>query len=678
VSTRWARATLSTLAFTLAVVANASVGAAATRPAPAVPPLALEAQTPWVQASAPWFTVTLGVGERAIPKSQLHVSLTFYSRIGDVSQFDQALTGTPDKTPLKRVTDVAVTSAGAVRTAAACVTVLPDDAVTPPTPSPTTSGGCVAGGTTVYLGCTPENGTCGDIYPVSVALLRQGSSTPLARFTTFLTYEEPDRQAGALRVGTVVPVGSGDTSALAQTLSDHRGVAVTLAVNPQSAAALAAKHSHADSRVLSQLAALTAGGGSDQLLSQPYVPVNLAALEAAGLGGEITAQLDQGTELLHQAGLHPADGTWVDTASTFTAAQGSDLANGLATARAHTVVLDDGDLTGTPPTEKYTFASPFSLDALRSHTTVLAADSSLDSRFTANPADPVLEANQLLGGLSFIHYEDAFLSDARGVVLVPPAGWQASAPLVGALLGGLDNNPALAPVTLDQLVAQVPAGANDDPASRRLQGGAAPGDAITKTVVNRIVAGRAHLTSFAGAIPGHTSVLTPLAERLLDAEAQGLRGGQRAGRLDGFDRSFAAMLATVSLSTERTLTFTARTAPIPITVLSSVPYPVHLVLSVESDKFTFPNGGSQALTLDRATTPVRVQASSRTSGDRLPVDVTLRTPDGQLVIAHTTLTVHSTSISIVGIALTVLAGLVLLVWWGRTWRRSRRQRPRAH
>ena len=66
------------------------------------------------------------------------------------------------------------------------------------------------------------------------------------------------------------------------------------------------------------------------------------------------------------------------------------------------------------------------------------------------------------------------------------------------------------------------------------------------------------------------------------------------------------------------------------------------------------------------------------SGDRLPIDVTLRTPDGQLVIAHSELTVHSTSISIVGIGLTVLAGLVLLVWWARTWRRSRQRRPRAH
>jgi Flp pilus assembly protein TadB len=41
------------------------------------------------------------------------------------------------------------------------------------------------------------------------------------------------------------------------------------------------------------------------------------------------------------------------------------------------------------------------------------------------------------------------------------------------------------------------------------------------------------------------------------------------------------------------------------------------------------------------------------------------------------LTVHSTAISFVGVALTVLAGAVLLAWWVRTWRKSRRRRPRA-
>ena len=82
--------------------------------------------------------------------------------------------------------------------------------------------------------------------------------------------------------------------------------------------------------------------------------------------------------------------------------------------------------------------------------------------------------------------------------------------------------------------------------------------------------------------------------------------------------------------------------------------------------------------VNRATTSVRVTAQARTSGDRLPIEVTLHTPDGQLTLDRTVLTVQSTAISFVGVALTVLAGAVLLVWWVRTWRRSRRARPRAH
>ena len=114
-----------------------------------------------------------------------------------------------------------------------------------------------------------------------------------------------------------------------------------------------------------------------------------------------------------------------------------------------------------------------------------------------------------------------------------------------------------------------------------------------------------------------------------------------------------------------------------MTVISNVSYPVSVVVTFASDKFTFPDGNTRHLTLSHPTTSIRVEAQARGSGDRLPIDVTLRTGNGDLVIARTVLTVHSTAISIVGIALTVLAGLVLIVWWVRTWRRSRRQRLHA-
>ena len=61
----------------------------------------------------------------------------------------------------------------------------------------------------MYLGCTLHTGTCGDVYPVSVALLAVGiDDADLALQTTFLTYQEPGAvgEGGALQVGVVLPV----------------------------------------------------------------------------------------------------------------------------------------------------------------------------------------------------------------------------------------------------------------------------------------------------------------------------------------------------------------------------------------------------------------------------------------------------------------------------------------
>jgi hypothetical protein len=300
----------------------------------------------------------------------------------------------------------------------------------------------------------------------------------------------------------------------------------------------------------------------------------------------------------------------------------------------------------------------------------------LSARFTAQPGDPVLGAEQLLASLSFVHYENASLTQYRGVVVDPPAGWKPSGPFLATLLGGLTANPALVPVTVTQLLAQVPVGGNHEPAVRHLQSGPA-GRGITTISANRIATNRQQLGSFDDAVRGHPPELALLSDGLLATEARALTGPARTLTLNAWSRAFVAETGKVTLANENTVTFTSRRAAIPITVLSSAPYPVDVVVSLASDKFTFPEGNSQKLTLDRATTSVRFVAQARGSGDHLPIDVTLRTANGQLVIGRTVLTVHSTAISFVGVALTVLAGAVLLVWWARTWRRSRRRRPRA-
>ena len=676
-STRRARTALCTLAVAVAALVS-TLGTAAAGGAEQArtgsPPLVLVAQTPWVSAAQPWFNLTFGVSPAVGAASGLRVSLTFYGRFDDASDLQQAMSGTPTGTPLSR-TDIPVTAVAGILTAAACVTVLPDAGASAPSSGP---GICATGapGGTLTLGCTPSDDDCQGVYAVSVALERSGSSSPLSRFTTFLTYQQPSAMSasgGPLRVGVVVPVTTGGVTAMADALTEHHDVAATLAVNPQAVSAHGAARAHGGEHALDQLAALS----GDQVLDQPYVPINLVALSEGGIANEIGAQMDRGDQVLRAAGLKPDAGPWVDTASTFSQGDAASLASGLHLAGASQVVISDSDLSSGGENNQ-TFAQPFTLDLGHGATVAAAAaDSALSARFTATQADPVLGAEQLLAGLSFVHFEDPFFNAPRGVVVTPPPGWQPSGAFMDALLDGLTNNQILSPVTLDQLFTQVPAGGNREPAVRQLQAGAAD-HGIARGAADRIALDRQQLSSFGLAVEGHPATLTALGDTLLTTEQRGLSAAARTSALDAYAKSFGGATGQVTLATERTVTFTSQRADIPVTVLSSAPYPVTVVVTLSSDKFTFPNGNTHVLLLDRPTTSWRFAAQARTSGDRLPIEVTLHTPDGQVLIAHTVLTVHATEISFVGVALTVLAGAVLLAWWVRTWRRSRRARPRAH
>ncbi len=209
-SSRRARTALCTLALALAALVNTVGAAAAGGAEPASrggPPLVLLNQTPWVSAAQPWFNLTLGVSPAAGAASGLHVSMTFFGRFDDASDLQQAMAGTPTTAPLLRVNDIPVTAGAGGLTAGACVTVLPDADASAPTSGP---GICTAGvpGGTLTMSCTSSLDECQGVYAVSVALERTGSSTPLSRFTTFMTYQQPaamSASGGPLRVGVVLP-----------------------------------------------------------------------------------------------------------------------------------------------------------------------------------------------------------------------------------------------------------------------------------------------------------------------------------------------------------------------------------------------------------------------------------------------------------------------------------------
>ncbi len=524
----WARTALCTLAVATALFLPASPAAATAVAAQPGTPLTLVSQTPFVTPAQPGFSLTLGISPTVGSASGLHVSLTFYGRLDDDSQLQQSLNATPQGNVLHRA-DLPVTAAGnGALSASSCFTVVPNAHATPPT---TGTGVCPPDSDTVTLGCTPNVGICGDVYPVSVALERQGDSTPVARFTTFLTYQEPPASGEGgplpLRVGVIVPVGFDGLAATAEALTDHHDVATTLAVSPTGVERVAAQRPKGDPHALAQLGALDTA----EVLDQPYVPVNVASLSEAGLTGEIQLQVERGDDILRSAGLKPAGGPWADTVSSFTAGDGANLATGVQVAGSTALVLN-GDNLAPGGLSNYTFAQPFTLDLGHGSTVpAVGSNATLSARFTAHPDDPVLGAEQLLAGLSFVHYENASLTEARGVVVDPPAGWTPSASFLETLLFGLTANPALMPVTLTQLLAQVPVGGNHEPAVRHLQSGPAS-RGITTTSADKIATDRQQLGSYDDAVRGHPPELALLSDSLLATEARSLTPPARTVALD--------------------------------------------------------------------------------------------------------------------------------------------------
>ena len=143
---------------------------------------------------------------------------------------------------------------------------------------------------------------------------------------------------------------------MADALTEHHDVATTLAVSPLAVSALEAARAHGGEHALDQLAALS----GDQMLDQPYVPINVVALSEAGIGNEIGAQMDRGDQVLRSAGLKPDGGPWVDTASTFSQGDAGSLASGLQLAGASQAVISDADLSSGGESNQ-TFAQPFTL-----------------------------------------------------------------------------------------------------------------------------------------------------------------------------------------------------------------------------------------------------------------------------------------------------------------------------
>jgi hypothetical protein len=521
------------------------------------------------------------------------------------------------------------------------------------------------------------------VYPLRVELREKGGGPLLDKFTTHIPYLPANRTGPKLDLSWIVPVhappsirpdgtrkltNARDLQTLTQSL-ETTAVPLVLAPTPETVEALADSSDSAAAAALTSLR--RAAGGRRQVVTGPYVPANLPQLIAGGLESEADQEMKLGNERLTQLLKVPVDSTTMvseEPLDDTSMARLRDL--GISN-----VALAESSLT--PLQSRLTLAHPYLVAARQGgRQQAVSVDPGLAAHFR-NDGNQVLEAHRFLADLAVLYFDQPG-GQQRGVVAFTPRGWHPDKTFLDTAMAGLTDNPVVDPVTLTTLFGSVDKlrGSNGAPLVRRLVG--APRNVSLPATSTRST--RQRLNTFRSIVDEGNPMYTVLDEQLLTANSADLRTSRQRAYVTGVEHILDRELSRIQ-TPAGSIRLTSRGGEIPVTVRNGTGYPVHVVVTVRSDKLEFPgtDGGhppneiSRRLDLVRRNETARFAVQTRASG-AFPLLVTLQSPDGSLVVSHTQITVRSTAASGVGLLLSAAAGLFLLIWWGRHALHGRRAR----
>jgi hypothetical protein len=523
------------------------------------------------------------------------------------------------------------------------------------------------------------------VYPLEVALDGPDGET-LDRFVTHIVRlprsDIPSDDTATLAVNVVVPVAAPLATepdgtinlapadrerlrTLAGVVANQAGPALTLDVNPETVDALAA-----DSATADVVDALRRGASSDGIQAATYVPLSLNAWFSEQLGRDLAAQYQAGSATLaeHLGVTDPQVATVVADDQT-----GPLGLEGLRTLGARSAVVPATAVSSPPDT---TVAQPFDV-VFDDATTVraVAADTSATERLLADEP-PMLAAQHTIAELSLRRDEAG--ATPQAIVLVLPAQGDIAAPLAALLTqfrdvtdGGASGRTILTPDTLTNVVDVEPA---------RNRDGSVPQRRWTAPVTTNLGSYPQSLSQAHVSVDGYRSMVEgvddarvkPLEQALLVSGDRSLSDRRRQDYLDAATATVNAAANAVAVPDGQSVTLTARDATIPLTVENNADHPLRVTVTLQSEKLIFPDGNRVTAVLQPGSNRLETTVRVRVSG-AFPMDLAVTSPDERINIATGRVGVRSTAVSGIGLALSIGAGVFLLVWWGKHLRRGRRQ-----
>jgi len=483
------------------------------------------------------------------------------------------------------------------------------------------------------LGC---DASCDGVYPVELRIANDQTGVTRAQLLFGLPY-----LASATRPRLAL-------APIVRVAPSSSGIAMQRSL--RALAALAAPYSIAftgsetvPAARLQRLAGLVAGSSLHEHLLAPYVSVSPACARATSILG-LSQRLALGRQVVGGAEENVLLGERPSR---------DELAT-LAAARAHVVVLSDRVLAQVAPVLSLS-------DPVRTGTRgleFLGASPTLGDELAAAVTPAGMQ--RLIADLAQFYFQAPSQAGRVAVaeVMVARAASVGSLPSTLSMLAGL---PFLRLVTVSQAASRptllIPSSGLALAGSHQ---SCAPLGGRLRTSLRRV----------SGLLAADDGSKAPLQDLVALAEvAAATRSRASATYLARATDRFASALNLVG---SRTITLTAHSATIPLTLSSRLPFPARVRLAVVAPEFRFPSGGSRVVRLDRATVTVQLPVRVAVLGT-FPATVEVLSPSGTL-LREVRVTVHSTGFSSVGIGLTLASVLVLALWWARTIR-SRRRRP---
>lgn len=531
------------------------------------------------------------------------------------------------------------------------------------------------------------------VYPVEVQLVNTGVAS--GKFVTWLVAVDtrsakPIDQAlsvafvwQAVTDPITLPDGSDDPKVVAQfepggrlykvasLLTHTKGFRFSLLVGPETAEAWkrVGQKSKPAAAAFEVVHAVATRAGTE-LLPTTYVPIDAAALEAAGLGSYLPQQYSEGTTALRVAfrssPTTPAQSAFIDPVPTSDA-----VVNGLRQTLIDRIAVREQALI--PVTHPFSPAEAFVLDTTGGDSRGVATAPFVEGLFDG-PDPSALRAERVIAALAEVAYETP--SIPRGIVVAPAARWNPDLQTMETVISALRTLPLVQSATLDDLFSTI---ANEQALGTNVQRRLVPAvPAPTPVDPDEYRSTQTELAAYRDMVGVQDPIVVQGDAALLTALSTTISPERAHDALAKIETAIQAFTSGITAD-EKRITLTSRRADVPLTFENNLKpaRDVRVRVHLDSAKLIFPKGADQVQTLKPGSNTIRFSVEARASGT-FPMTIRVTSPNGGLQFgAPVLVSVRSAVFGGWAVGMTVAALVFLAGWWANHFRRTRRSRRAA-